>query len=72
MHFVYTENTRTFHDGSKSYTVPTEDIERLLMRPGTRVLRFTTDEGIESIPLKTAVGEIEGFKTLQEKFSTER
>ena len=58
MKFIYIDGSLILIDGSKSYNIPTEDIERLLMRPGTRVLRFVQDGETCSIPLATAIGEI--------------
>ena len=65
MKFLYTEDLVTLADGDTSYILPTEDIERLLMRPGTRVLRMIDKEGeIISRPLSQPVGEIEGYDLL--------
>jgi len=70
MKFIYVDHTVTLVDGPNNYIIPPEDIERLLMRPGTRVLRFKEGDEVQSIPLKTAVGEIEGFEILKENFSS--
>jgi len=70
MKFIYVDHTVTLIDGANNYIIPPEDIERLLIRPGTRVLRFKEGDEVQSIPLKTAVGEIEGFEILKEAFSS--
>ena len=69
MQFVYKEKAVELIDGEKRYHIPVEDVQRLLLRPGTRVLRFKKGEEICSIPFKRAVGEIEGFAMLRKHFS---
>lgn len=66
MRFIYTNQQIILEDGNKNYKVPFNDLERLLMRPGTRVLRFEEEGEIVSIPLTTAIGEIEGYSLLQD------
>jgi len=68
MKFIYIDHTVTLVDGVNNYIIPSEDIERLLMRPGTRVLRFKDGDEIQSVPLKKAVGEIEGYDMLVTHF----
>ena len=64
MQFKLQDNKLTFHDQDKSYIIPMEDVQRLVSRPGTRVLRVKTDDGFKSMPLATAISEIEGFGLL--------
>ena len=66
MRFIYTNKNIILEDGNKSYIIPETDIQRLLLRPGTRVLRFEREGEIISIPLSTAIGEIEGYTLLQD------
>ncbi len=66
MKFTYTNQQLILEDDHKSYHIPSSDIQRLISRPGTRVLRFEQDGETSSIPLSTAIGEIEGFELLQE------
>ena len=71
MRFIYTNKNVVLEDGSKNYIIPTTDIQRLLMRPGTRVLRFEQEGEIVSVPLQTAVGEIEGYTLLEDALKDE-
>ena len=66
MQFKLQDNKLTFHDQNKSFIIPIEDVQRLISRPGTRVLRIKTDDGFKSMPLPTAIGEIEGFDILRQ------
>lgn len=66
MQFQLQNGTVTLIVDQTTYTIPTEDVARLVMRPGTRVLRFTKEGEVSSIPLTTAVGEIEGFELLKQ------
>ena len=67
MRFELYDNTLYFIDNDKKYTLPNEDIQRLIARPGTRVLRMIDKDGkITSTPLSTAVGEIEGYDLISE------
>jgi len=65
MKFIYRDQHFILVDAQKEYTLPDEDIARLLSRPGTRVLRYIDEDTIKSMPLKTAIGEIEGFDLLK-------
>jgi len=68
MKFKITNDTVQFIKDDKTYTLPNEDIARLISRPGTRVLRVVTNEdAVTSMPLTVAIGEIEGFKLLAKK-----
>jgi len=50
------------------YTIPNEDIQRLIARPGTRVLRMIDEDNkISSTPLSTPVGEIAGYDLLSKQ-----
>ena len=56
-----------FMDEAKEYKVQSDDIERLSLRPGSRVLRFLDNKGkMVALPLTTAVGEVEGFVQMVE------
>ncbi len=66
MKFIYNGTNIILEDDTKSYVIPFNDIARLLMRPGTRVLRFEEKGEMISIPLSTAIGEIEGYELLKE------
>ena len=67
MKFERNENTIYLIQKETKYTIPNEDIQRLIARPGTRVLRMVDKEGnVTSTPLSTAVGEIEGYAVLKE------
>ena len=65
MKFVYRDEHFVFIDDQKEYLLPNEDIARLIARPGTRVLRYIDTDTIKSMPLKTTIGEIEGFELFQ-------
>lgn len=66
MEFKLKNDTLYLIDNKIEYTIATEDIQRLLMRPGTRVLRMKDSEGnITSTPLASAVGEIKGYELLK-------
>ncbi len=65
MQFIYRDQHFIFVDDQKEYLLPDEDIARLTSRPGTRVLHYIDAETIKSMPLKIAIGEIEGFALLQ-------
>ena len=65
MRFEITNDTVTFILNDKTFTLPDEDLQRLVARPGTRVLRMVDEEGnVTSTPLSTAVGEVEGYQLL--------
>jgi len=66
MKFEFNNNTLYLIQDTTTYTIPTEDIQRLIARPGTRVLRFKEKGKTVSIPLTTAIGEIEGYSCLEE------
>jgi len=67
MKFEQNNNTIFLIQEDTKYAIPNEDIQRLLARPGTRVLRMIDEEGnVTSTPLATAVGEIEGYALLKE------
>ena len=70
MKFIYRDQHFIFVDEQKEYLLPDEDITRLLSRPGTRVLRYIDTETIKSMPLKTPIGEIEGFILFQKYNNT--
>jgi len=65
MKFVYRDEHFVFIDDEKEYLLPNEDIARLIARPGTRVLRYIDTDTIKSMPLKSTIGEIEGFELFQ-------
>jgi len=70
MKFKINDGTVHFIKDNKTYTLPSEDIARLIARPGTRVLRVVNDKDeVSSMPLAVAIGEIEGFELLTKKFS---
>ena len=72
MQFKIENNRLTFTLDDKTYTLPDEDLQRLVARPGTRVLRMLDEEGkVTSTPLSTAVGEIEGYQLLVDAASKE-
>ena len=72
MRFIYTNKNVILEDGNKSYIIPTADIQRLLIRPGTRVLRFEEKGEMVSVPLSTAVGEIEGYTLLEDALKDDK
>jgi len=72
MRFIYEREQVVLEDGAARYTIPKSDIARLLMRPGTRVLRFEKEGEVVSIPLATAIGEIEGYDLLPELLDEEK
>ena len=62
MKFEQQENQFYFLTNTQKYKVQHEDIERLKIRPTTRVLRFLNQKDeMESLPLPTQVGELEGY-----------
>ena len=65
MKFIYRDQHYILIDDQKEYLLPNEDISRLIARPGTRVLRYIDTDTIKSMPLKTTIGEIEGFELFQ-------
>jgi len=65
MRFIYEREEIFLEDEKRRYSIPKDDLPRLLMRPGTRVLRFEEEGEVISLPLSTAVGEIEGFGLLK-------
>ena len=65
MRFEINNKTVLFIKDDKTYTLPSEDIARLIARPGTRVLRVVNDKNeITSMPVSLPIGEIEGFDLL--------
>ena len=70
MKFQQIEGAFYFIDEKGTYRVQDEDIQRLKLRPGTRVLRFL-DENDEmvALPLTIAVGEVEGFNVMVNSIS---
>ena len=67
MRFEIVNNKLIFINEKGSYTIPSEDIQRLVARSGTRVLRMADEDGsTTSTPLPLAVGEIEGYQLLSE------
>ena len=72
MRITYTNKNVILEDGNKSYIIPTTDIQRLLIRPGTRVLRFEKEGEMMSVPLPTAVGEIEGYTLLEDALKDDK
>ena len=65
MKFEINDETVLFIKDNKTYTLPSEDIARLIARPGTRVLRVVNDKDeITSMPVSLPIGEIEGFDLL--------
>jgi len=70
MKFIYRDHHFILVDEHKEYVLPDEDISRLISRPGTRVLRYIDADTIKSIPLKTAIGEIEGFNLFKKQETT--
>ena len=72
MKFEINNSKLTFTLDDKIFTVPDEDLQRLVARPGTRVLRMVDEEGnVTSTPLSTAVGELEGYQLLVDAASKE-
>ena len=70
MKFEINSDTVFFITDNKTYTLPSEDIARLIGRPGTRVLRVVNDKGeVTSMPVSLPIGEIEGFDLLTKAFS---
>ncbi len=67
MQFIYDNGDLTLVKETQVYHIPSEDIERLISRPGTRVLRYLDEGVIKSMPLSVAIGEIEGFASLVKK-----
>ena len=65
MKFIYHNQHFLLLDDQKEYLLPDEDIARLISRPGTRVLRYLDAETVQSVPLDTPIGEIQGFELLQ-------
>lgn len=65
MKFIYRNQHFILLDDQKEYLLPDEDITRLISRPGTRVLRYLDAETVQSVPLDTPIGEIQGFELLQ-------
>jgi len=72
MRFTYTNKIVILEDGKRRYIIPTIDIQRLIMRPGSRVLRFEEKGEMVSVPLSSAVGEIEGYALLQDALQDEK
>ena len=70
MKFIYRDHRFILVDEQKEYVLPDEDISRLLGRPGTRVLRYIDADTVKSIPLKIAIGKIEGFNLFQKHENT--
>ncbi len=65
MKFEQIDNIYYFILNGKKYKVQPEDIERLRVRPGTRVLRFLDEENqMVSLPLTIPVGEVEGYMAM--------
>lgn len=55
----------------QQYRVASEDIPRLVARRSTRVLRLIDEKGkMTSLPIDTAIGEIEGYQEVMEKFGS--
>ncbi len=70
MKFEINNDTVLFITDDKTYTLPSEDIARLISRPRTRVLRVVNDKGeVTSMPVSLPIGEIEGFDLLAKAFS---
>ena len=65
MQFIYRDQLYILVDEDKEYVLPTEDVARLISRPGTRVLHYVDADTIKSMPLKDSIGDIEGFQLLQ-------
>jgi len=72
MKFIYENKQIILEDGDKSYNVLHNDLERLLLRPGTRVLRFEEKGEMVSVPLSTAVGEIKGYTLLEDALKDDK
>jgi len=72
MKFEINSDIVYFIKDDTKYTLPDEDLQRLVTRPSTRVLRIIDETGeITSTPLSTAVGEIEGYQLLIDTASKE-
>lgn len=65
MRFEVIDDTIFFYKSDKQYRVVMTDVTRLVARPGTRVLNLIDkDEKKISMPIDTAVGELEGYLAL--------
>ncbi len=70
MRFEVIDDTVFFYKSDKQYRVVTTDVTRLAARPGTRVLALINkDEKRVSMPIDTAVGEIEGYQAVIDSLS---
>jgi len=68
MKFELDNNTLYLLKNDIKYTIPNKDIQRLIARPGTRVLRMIDEDNkISSTPLSTPVGEIAGYDLLSKQ-----
>lgn len=69
MRFEIIEERVIFIKDAEHYTIPDEDIGRLLDRPSTRVLRLIDEKGeMRSEPIAVAIREIEGYQDIIEQF----
>ncbi len=65
MRFEVIDNTIFFYKSDRQYRVVMTDVTRLVARPGTRVLNLIDkDDKNISMPIHTAVGELEGYQAL--------
>ncbi len=67
MQFIYDNENLTLVKEAQVYHIPSEDIERLINRPSTRVLRYLDEGVMKSMPLAMTIGEIDGYALLSQK-----